>query len=364
MSSHSKATWSSREHATAPSAGPKDAAGSLQERLTALAADRVSSASALACETAAHVLQWVFERPLEWSWTEARRDLDAGLAAWADDQAWRGPCARLLDSLRRAREFAEQGLTPREVYAEELGYWTASDEAGEAIWSGAPLAPGRRLLDPLAVREHALAGRGSFELARRERILVVPPAHWIQHALEAAWREGLEPRVVLGEGGPHREGLRLARGLAEAGLDVSVAYDAALVRQVDRVDRVWIGTEATDGRAFLAPAGTEAVLVRARALEIPVELFAARTERLPASQPLTEPCWGQRDQWMLWEHAPAGVEVLCQAHELVSLDLIGQVVSESGRHAPGRLPEVLAGTAIRSPRIPAEPRSPISPSLS
>ena len=331
MSSQPKATWSSRE------TGSKTPLGTLSERMASFASDRVTPAPELAHESASHLLQWVFEQPLEWTWGQAQRALDEGLAAWTRDQAWRGPCARLLDVLSRARELEVEGLSPREVLAEELGLWVAWEEAGESVWSGAPLAAGRRLLDPAGVREHALHGRGAGQLGRGERILVVPPTDLIEPALEAAWKEGLEPSVITGEGGPHRDGLRLARRLAEAGVDVAVAYDAALVRQVDRVDRIWIGTEATDGHAFLAPLGTEALLERARALEVPAELFVTRGERLPISRELAPPAWGVRDQWMLWEHAPAGVEVLSQTHETVSLDLIHQIVSNTGRGAPARL---------------------------
>jgi len=326
-----KATWSSR------SAEPADSAGPLAERLAPLAGDRSSTAPALALETARVLLAWVFEQPLDWTWDRAQAALEEGLEGWWGDQGWRGSCARLADVLGRARTLEAEGLGPREVLVEELSLWGAGTEAGEERWSGAPLAPGRRLVDRAPVREHALHGRGAAGLGRGERILVLSPCDLIEPALEAAWKEGLEPRVITGEGGPHRDGLRLAGRLEAAGIEVAVTYDAALVRQVDRVDRVWLGTEATDGRCFLAPNGAEAVLVRARALEIQSELFATRDERLPASAQLTLPAWGERDAWMLWEHAPAGVEVLSGAHEVVPVELVSHAVTEVGRLAPARL---------------------------
>jgi hypothetical protein len=81
------------------------------------------------------------------------------------------------------------------------------------------------------------------------------------------------------------------------------------------------------------------VLVRASALEIRSELFATRDERLPASSQVSLPAWGARDRWMLWEHAPAGVEVLSAAHEVVSLELVRHVVTDLGRISPARLDE-------------------------
>lgn len=351
MRSHPRATWSSRDAGSddasfAPALGAGAlAGGSLEERLESLTTDRVLPAWAIARQAAARVQGWVFEQALDWTWDEAVQALAAGLAAFRADQGWRGPCARLLDALERARGFEQDGHGPREVLAEELGFWNADVEPGAARWSGSPLAPGARQADRAPVREHALAldsglgDRGRARLARAERILVLAPSELIEPALEAAWKEGLEPRVVTGEGGPHREGLRLARRLEEAGVAVEVTYDAALVRQVDRVDRVWVGTEATDGRAFLAPCGAEAVLVRARALEVPAELFATRDERLPAGAVLQAPAWAARDRWLLWEHAPSGVSVLPDPYEAAPLHLVRQVITEVGRMAPSRFAE-------------------------
>jgi hypothetical protein len=332
-----KATWSSRNREpNAPLSGP------LADRLAALAADRASPARALAREAAAVLLAWVFEKPLEWTWGAAEAELGEGWRRWAADQGWRGPCARLLDVLGRARALEAAELGPREVLIEELGLWSGDAEPGEARWSGDPLADGRRLVDERVVAEHALAGRASAKLGVGERILVLAPSDLIEPALEAAWKEGLAPRVVIGEGGPHREGLCAARRLAAAGLEVAVTFDAALVKQVERADRVWLGTEATDGRCFLAPSGAEALLVRARSLEIGIELFATRDERLPAARELAPPPASARDGWLLWEQAPAGVELLAVTHECVPLELVRQVVSENGRLAPARLADELS----------------------
>ena len=336
-----KATWSSRNREPSARAG-YPLSGPLAERLAPLAGDRASPARALAREAAAVLLGWAYEKPLEWTWDAAEAELREGGARWATDQGWRGPCARLLDVLGRARALEAADRVPRAVLIEELGLWSAEAELEETRWSGAPLAAGRRLVDERAVAEHALAGRAAAKLGRGERILVLAPSDLIEPALEAAWKEGLAPRVITGEGGPHREGLCLARRLAAAGIEVAVTFDAALVKQVERADRVWLGTEATDGRSFLAPNGAEALLVRARSLEIAIELFATRDERLPASRELAPPSASARDGWLLWEQAPAGVEVLSVTHECVPLELVRQVVSENGRLAPARLAEELA----------------------
>jgi hypothetical protein len=350
-----KATWHSRNRE------PSARAGSLAERLAPLAGDRAHAAVVLVREAAAELAAWIQEQPLEWSWDQARAALDHGLARWSEEQGWRGPCARLLDVLARARAFEAQGIGPREVLIEELTLWGAGAEPGAGPWSGAPLAAGLRLVDRRAVAEHALPRRGAAKLARGERILVLAPSDLIEPALEAAWKEGLEPRVVTGEGGPHRDGLRLARRLAGAGIAVEVTYDAALARQADRADRLWLGTEATDGRAFLAPNGAEALLVRARALELEVELFATRDERLPTTRELAPPPASSRDRWLLWEHAPAGVLVLSATHECVPLGLVRHVVTESGRIAPSRLAEEtrwpVDAAKERSRARPTTPRS-------
>jgi hypothetical protein len=319
-----KATWTSAR-SEAP-ASPL----TLRERLSELAADRAAGASELVLETCAVLRAWVHERPLGWTWSEAARDLGEGLEAWSAEQGWRGAAARLSAALEAARELAPHG--PREVLSEELGLWLAGDEA-HGRWSGRPLDPGRRLPDRAhrerAARHAVLRGGSADGLERGETLLALGATETVALALEHAHDEGRDPRVLTGQGGPCVDGLRLARRLCEAGVAVTVTWDAALPARVEDVDRIWLGTEASDGRRFLAPVGTEALLRRARELGVAAELLLEEDQRLPAGAPLRTPAWGERDEWLLWDGAPEGVELCSQAFAAVPLELVHVVAADT-----------------------------------
>ena len=347
-SSPPRPLWTSREDA------PEPLPGALAERLEPHARDRATPVRELVLETCEVLRSWVRERPLEWSWAEAAEALDEGLAAWTRGQVWRGAAWRLAEVLHRARELEGQGLAPREVLNEELSLWLLGDEAGSEPWTGEPLDAGRRLADPALSAQHAVLGGGAprsvGRVSRGETVLALGFSEALYLALERAWREGLDPCVLVGRGGACADGLRLARRLSEAGLSVRVAWDADLFSRVDEVDRIWIATEAADTQRLLAPVGTGTLLALARELEVPAEVLLTTDALLPGGAHVQPPEWGARDGWRLWDGAPAGVELLGQPFEPVPMHLVRALVTELGRGAPNR-----AGALVRNTVVPAGP---------
>jgi hypothetical protein len=331
-----KATWTSSDPE------PRASLATLAERLSECTLDRTSSARELVLETTAVLRTWVHERPLGWPSAEATRELDQGLADWARDHRWRGTAARWLATLEAACALARGPEGPREVLSEELGLWL-ENEPGETSWSGAPLDPGPRLADRVATATYAVHRDGSGRgLARGETVLVLGGTETVALALERAHGEGLEPRALTGQGGPCADGLRLARRLRDTGVAVTVTWDAALVSRVDEVDRIWLGTEAADETRFLAPVGSEPLLRRARELGVPAELLLETDQRMPRGMPLCTPDWCERDDWLLWDGAPSGVELNAEAYVAVPLALV----------------RVLTHTHLAHP-LPASDRTPI-----
>ncbi|MCP3916697.1 MAG: hypothetical protein GY711_14170 [bacterium] len=339
-SSQEKATWTSAEDEV------QRPLGALRDRLSELALDRTSSSRELVLETCAVLRAWVHEQPLGWSWGEAVRELEEGLEVWAEGQGWRGTAARLLATLGAARRLDRHG--PREVLSEELGLWLHG-EADARDWSGRPLDAGRRIPDRRPTAELAVRRGGITRgLARGETILVLGVSETVVLALEYARDEGLDPHVLTGQGGPCADGLRLARRLRAAGVAVTVGWDAGLVSQIDEADRIWLGTEATDGRRFLALVGTESLLRRAREVGVPAELLVETDQHLPAGVPLRAPAWCERDAWLLWDGAPAGVELRTQAFAAVPLELVHTVGAEGPSTTGAAIPAPDRRTSIQA----------------
>jgi hypothetical protein len=336
----------------------------LAERLSEVAADRAASSERVVLETAGELLDWVLEHELAWTFRDAGAELEHGLAEWKEAHAWRGAAGLFLDALRAAwrlgeglRRAGDEGATPREVLAQELGLWLAGrgeEGAGEPVWpvwpvwDGQPLAPGLRL-----PRREALAARvlgpGGRDLIDRGEVVFVPAfSETVCLALEAANGAGLAPEVVLPEGAPGLEGRRGARRLVGSGVKVRYVYDAAFAGLLARADRVWIGTEAIGVEGFLGRVGTRLLCEEAERREVPVQLLATSDKLVPGGA-LELPGWCRRDDWLLWEDAPDGVRLDPQAYEVVPHELCGCILTEEG---------VESAAALSMRRLRVEPQAP------
>ena len=207
---------------------------------------------------------------------------------------------------------------------EERGLWLGGEGAGESDWDGSPLSEGRRLPDRGRVAAHLVG-----ELERQEVLLVHGFSQTVLGALEAAQARGLAPEVVLTEGGPDLGGRRMARRLATVGVDVRMVYDAALLAHVGRADRVLLGVEAVGGLGLVARVGTGALLAEAQRMEVPTAALMTSDKVTPRAE-CSLPTWCAAADWLLWEHAPEGVQVDSQAYEEVPVELIDRFLTEHG----------------------------------
>jgi hypothetical protein len=351
------------------SPGLGSSSSDLAERLAPVALDRASSAARIVQETASLLRGWIRDQPHET--VLDGRDLERRLSAWADDQAWRGPCALWLDSLRRAWRAGVAADPERAggLLAEELECWLRIDERDArsdldphsepaSPWNGEPLAPGRRLPS-----RRDLAERARRDLEPGECVLVTSWSETIALSLEAAWRAGLRPEVFVGEGSPDLDGRRMARRLARAGIAVTMVYDNAVPALAPRVDRVWLSTEAIGAGIFLARKGTRTLLEECARRDVPVRVLATSDKLVPGGA-LRLPAWCERETWLLWEDAPEGVRLEPQVFETVPIELVelvGGFLTEIGRETAADLHlrslRVEAAPACAGPMIRAEPRA-------
>lgn len=336
MSAH-PATWS-----WSPPAQEQASTGSrsLADRLQECTGDRSASARAVTREAAKELRSWLSERPQGWglsshSESSAGLELERGWGEWARAHGWRGPCALLLDSLRRAYAAARTGAREggvRGALSEELEHWLLAEAS----------APGARLASRRAVAEHAAAG-----LDQDESVLVHGYSETVAQALCAAQEAGLRPSVTVGAGAPDQSGKRLARHLAEHDVEVRVVWDAVALATAAAADRIWIGTEALGAGQFTGLVGTGLLLEGAARAEVPVEVLTSADKWVPGGA-LELPVWGDEQTWNLWSRAPEGATLESQPFEITSCDLVTAWITERGR-------ESLADFSLRAMRIEAAP---------
>lgn len=332
----------------APTAAPASPLG-LASRLAPLAAERHASARELVLLTAREVREWVLAWPETCDPRELGRELERGLGEWERDQAWRGPCAAFLDTLRATWHAHRAHADFQGLLAEELGLWLWSTEDevvahGEHAepWNGEPLARGRRLPLRREAARHAAATVG-----KGETILATGWSETLALALEQAWRAGKRPRLFMGDSLPFLDARRMARRLVREGVLVTIVYDAVLPALVERADRVWAPAEGIGASEFSARAGTRHLLETARAREVPVELVTTSDKLLPCGE-LRLPTWCARMPELLWRDAIEGVTLELDCFEAVPLALTPEPITENGR-------ESVAGLALRAMRASAEP---------
>ena len=85
---------------------------------------------------------------------------------------------------------------------------------------------------------------------------------------------------LLSESRPAREGLELARRLADAGIAVELFSDAAISSAVPASDAVIVGADAVGPGFFVNKVGTGALCALAHVLGVPVYALAGREKIL------------------------------------------------------------------------------------
>lgn len=333
-SSRNTSSWS--RSATQDPAG-QASTSPLGQRLRTLVDDRASTSAELVLAACVQARNWVLDQPEAWEWERAGLELESELLAFDAEQGWRGPCAVWIDSLRRAwhhgRARSRRGdrVSARGVLAEELDLWLGRREEDLQLTAG---SAARRSGDGEAAGSRwpsraELARQAAAPLEHGEVILVSTFSNSVALALQAAQRAGKRPHAIVAEDRPNRAGRRMAERLAPAGIPVTLCYDAALPANLPRTDRVWLSTEAIGSDALLACVGTRHLVEEADRWEVPVQVLATSDKLMPGGE-LSLPRYCERDAWLSWADAPAGVRLERQSYEAVSLDALPQFVTEIG----------------------------------
>ncbi len=186
---------------------------------------------------------------------------------------------------------------------------------------------------------------------------VLPASGWVatltrsslvERGLLAAHRSGRLLHVLCAESRPMNEGRLLATALAAAGVPVWFAVDGGLGLLLPQAGAVWLGADAVREQTFVAKAGTYALLLVARELNLPAYVFAQRAKFVPSRcRRLTLP---RGDPSEVWANAPRGVNVVHLPFEEVPLALVRGVATEGGFLGHGEVTDA-ADSALVAPEL-------------
>ena len=149
------------------------------------------------------------------------------------------------------------------------------------------------------------------------------------------------------EGRPGLEGRELARGLAEKGIRVSIAVDAACGAVVRDCDVVLIGADSIGDLGVVNKVGTRAAALLARRAGVPIFVLADTTKLLPAgsAQELDD----ARPPGEVWPDAPTGVDVWNRYFDATPLSYLEGVVTEDGLRAEADVEALRARLHVPAP---------------
>jgi translation initiation factor 2B subunit (eIF-2B alpha/beta/delta family) len=232
--------------------------------------------------------------------------------------------------------------------------------AEKAALEGVSAADARaRVLTALATWRADFAQ--ATEAVARQAQSVLPASGWVatttrsslvENALLLAHAEGRPVHVLLAESRPMNEGRGLATALAGAGVPTWFAVDGALPLLLPQAGAFLVGADAVREKSFLAKAGTYALLLVARELNLPAYVLAQRAKFV--SDRCTRLTLPRRDAAEVWPDAPAGVLVVNAPFEEAPLGLVRGVVTESGFLGPREIEEA-AGAALIASALRAGP---------
>lgn len=172
----------------------------------------------------------------------------------------------------------------------------------------------------------ASAGRRAETVLPKEgRVLTISASTMVRTALGTAAEEGHRLEAICLEGRPACEGRMQARRLAEEGIPVTYAVDAAGWRLAGESDVVLIGADSIGDRGVVNKIGSRSVAAAARDTGIPVYVVAGRTKLLPAGLP--QPVDDDREESEVWE-SPPEVRTWNRYFERLPLELVDAVVVE------------------------------------
>ncbi len=208
---------------------------------------------------------------------------------------------------------------------------TAKADSVEAA-RGAAAAAAEAFRGRLEERGTQVAHRLAKEAPRGSTLLTLSSSSTVRTGLLEARHRDI--RVIVLEGRPMCEGHALARTLAQAGIPVTLAVDAAGPSMVESADVVVIGADSVGDRGVVNKIGSLSLAREAGLKDVPVWVAADRSKWLPPGFP--QPVDDDRPGEEVWRGA-RGVTVWNRYFEVLPSHLVDQVITDAGSFSPAEL---------------------------
>ena len=166
-----------------------------------------------------------------------------------------------------------------------------------------------------------------------------------------ALSERIELQVICAEARPLMEGRRLAADLAAAGISTTVCTDAGIGAVIAatgmRLEAVVVGADVVAPRWFVNKCGTRQVIEVAAGLGVPNYVVASRDKFVQgALADEIRPRDGPPEE--VWEHPPRGVTVRNPYFERVPVELVANFVTDAGLLGPAAVEDLCRSVVSRS----------------
>lgn len=181
-----------------------------------------------------------------------------------------------------------------------------------------------------------VARHAAERVPERGRLVTLSFSSSVCGAIRSARAEGRRPEVVCLESRPMSEGRALARRLADEGVRVVYAVDAAAWALAEDSDAVLLGADSVGDRGVVNKIGSLSLARAAAEHGVPVHVVAGTAKLLPPGFP--QPTEDDRPEGEVWESGP-GIRVWNRYFESVPTRLVDAVVVEAGALDPARLRE-------------------------
>jgi len=283
-----------------------------RELIARIAADRISGASALARDTARALLAFAHQ--------EAPSDLATlrlSLQAIAHSiLAGQPSMASLLRILNDAMVTCARATSPDEALnglqrvcqAYESALAQATERIAEHVW-------------PV--------------ISAATRVVTISHSSVVARSLAKARQQGAALHVICLESRPACEGRELASYLAQCGLEVELAVDAAAYEVLEGADLWLAGADSLTEHGVVNKIGTAPLAAAARERGVPGYILCDRSKVWPSS--LGRPSVVAQEADEVWAGAPPGVRVRNCYFDLTPWHLIAAVVDDEGLHAPDQI---------------------------
>ncbi len=182
-------------------------------------------------------------------------------------------------------------------------------------------------------RIRAVVGMGAAVLPTGGAVATLSSSATVQALLiEEAGPRGIS--VLCFESRPMNEGRIFASALAEAGVEVRYAVDAAAAKLVGECDAVVLGADSVGDDGIMNKIGSKGLAQAAHAAGVPVYVLADETKMLPVGFP--QILDDDRPGGEVWD-APHGVEVWNRYFEVTPMEYVTAVVTERGSIDPSTI---------------------------